>query len=107
MTAFGIAREFADGGSAVRPVDGRDHFDLGAQGSPFAVVSGMVSVFAAARREDGTPGRRCRTMVSGPGHSRSASSSQRGHQSSTSARAPAPSRTCAISGLFAGRHFIR
>jgi ATP-binding cassette subfamily C protein len=67
MTAFGIAREFADGGSAVRPVDGRDHFDLGAQGSPFAVVSGMVSVFAAARREDGTPGRRCYLGTVAPG----------------------------------------
>ena len=50
MMLFGIASDFARAGGRTRTVDGRDHVDLSSPGPSFAVASGMVSVFAAARR---------------------------------------------------------
>ena len=67
MSAFGVAREFIEAGARPVAVDGRDHLDLGVPRAAFAVASGMVSVFAAARREDGTPGRRCYLGTVAPG----------------------------------------
>jgi NHLM bacteriocin system ABC transporter ATP-binding protein len=67
MTLFGIASEFAGAGGAVREVDGRHHVDLASPAPSFAVASGMVSVFAAVRRADGTPGRRTYLGTVAPG----------------------------------------
>ena len=67
MSTFGLAREFLDAGGRPRTVDGRDHVDLSVADAPFAVAAGMVSVFAAARREDGTPGRRSYLGTVAPG----------------------------------------
>jgi ATP-binding cassette subfamily C protein len=67
MTLFGIAAEFERAGSRPRTVDGRDHFDLSEPGEAFAVAAGMVSIFAAARRPDGTPGRRTYLGTVAPG----------------------------------------
>lgn len=61
------ASTFAAAGSGARRVDGRDHFDLSRVPAPFAVASGMVSVFVALRRPDGTPGRRCYLGTVAPG----------------------------------------
>jgi NHLM bacteriocin system ABC transporter ATP-binding protein len=67
MMLFGIASDFARAGGRTRTVDGRDHVDLSSPGPSFAVASGMVSVFAAARRPDGGPGRRTYLGTVAPG----------------------------------------
>jgi ATP-binding cassette subfamily C protein len=67
MRLFGLAAEFAGSGSRPRQVDGRDHADLSSGDGSFALASGMVSVFAASRREDGGPGRRIYLGTVAPG----------------------------------------
>jgi ATP-binding cassette subfamily C protein len=67
MRLHGAAAEFAEAGSTPRRVDGRDQLDLSRAVSAFAVASGMVSVFAARRRDDGTPGRRIYLGTVAPG----------------------------------------
>ena len=67
MRLHGAAAEFAEAGSEPRRVDGRDQVDLARSASAFAVATGMVSVFAARRREDGTPGRRIYLGTVAPG----------------------------------------
>lgn len=67
MTLFGLAADLVREGGTPRSVDGRDHADLSVAGAPFAVASGMVSVFAAARRADGTAGRRTYLGTVAPG----------------------------------------
>ena len=67
MRLFGSAAEFAEAGSPPRRVDGRDQVDLARSPAAFAVASGMVSVFAAHRRADGTAGRRIYLGTVAPG----------------------------------------
>lgn len=61
------ASTFAAAGASVRRVDGRDHLDLSRAPAALAVASGMVSVFVARRRADGSPGRRCYLGTVAPG----------------------------------------
>jgi NHLM bacteriocin system ABC transporter ATP-binding protein len=58
---------FIESGSKERHVDGRDHMDLGSEPRALAVAAGMVSVFVARRRPDGTPGRRVYLGTVAPG----------------------------------------
>ena len=58
---------FVDLGSTERQVNGRDHLDLGAEPRALAVAAGMMSVFVARRRLDGTPGRRVYLGTVAPG----------------------------------------
>ncbi len=64
---YGAAAIFVDAGSAERRVDGRDHMDLGSEPHAIAVAAGMVSIFVARRRSDGTPGRRVYLGTVAPG----------------------------------------
>ena len=61
------ASTFAAAGASVRRVDGRHHVDLSLAQPAFAVASGMVSVFVARRRADGTAGRRAYLGTVAPG----------------------------------------
>lgn len=67
MRLHGLAAVLADAGGVPRRADGRDHIDLGTERRAHAVADGMVSVFAAARRADGTPGRRVYLGTVAPG----------------------------------------
>jgi NHLM bacteriocin system ABC transporter ATP-binding protein len=58
---------FARAGAHRRAIDGRDHLDLGAERGAHAVASGMLSVFVAVRRADGSAGRRLFLGTVAPG----------------------------------------
>jgi ATP-binding cassette subfamily C protein len=67
MNLPGLARDFVEQGGRQRAVDGRDHLDLGTAAAGWAVAQGMVNVFAAPVRADGSAGRRIYLGTVAPG----------------------------------------
>lgn len=63
----GAAAIFLRAGGVQRRIDGRNHIDLSVEPRPLAVASGMISIFVAHRRPDGTPGRRIYLGTVAPG----------------------------------------
>jgi ATP-binding cassette subfamily C protein len=62
-----IAEAFEAAGESPRRVDGRDHLDLGASDRGWAVADGVINVFVAPRRADGSVGRRTHLGTVAPG----------------------------------------
>lgn len=67
MKLPGLARDFVEQGGRQHTVDGRDHLDLGTAAAGWAVAHGMVNVFAAPVRTDGSAGRRIYLGTVAPG----------------------------------------